>query len=430
MLGALWIALAGCNTYLDRDRMLDPEACADCHPVHYEQWSGSMHAYAGVDPIFLAMNARAQRETNGALGDFCVKCHAPVALMEGATDDGLNLEQVDDHLKGVTCFFCHSTDGVTDTHNNPLTIAEDLVMRAGIYDPIENSAHASSGSNLHDRGAAGSADMCGSCHDVVAPSGLELERTYAEWQETLFATDPIFGLTCNSCHMIGSDGPAADAEGVVSRRIHDHSFPGVDLALSDFPQRDTQRALVQGELDNTLYAQLCVYPGTDGADVLLTLENIGAGHSWPSGAAQNRRAWVELIATTGGEAVYESGVVADGQPLTALDDPDLVQFRDYLYDETGAPTDKSWEAVSMDSDLLPAPPAAYVSMHVLREWRVPDAAPDAVSVRVQLRPVGFDVLDDLVESGDLDAAVRDAMQTLDLSSTALTWTAGGPACVE
>jgi hypothetical protein len=39
-----------------------------------------MHAYAAEDPVFLAMNARGQRETQGALGAFCVNCHAPLAV--------------------------------------------------------------------------------------------------------------------------------------------------------------------------------------------------------------------------------------------------------------------------------------------------------------------------------------------------------------
>ena len=50
-----------------------------------------MHAYAADDPVFVAMNQRGQRETAGALGDFCVKCHAPVAVHDGLTTDGLNL---------------------------------------------------------------------------------------------------------------------------------------------------------------------------------------------------------------------------------------------------------------------------------------------------------------------------------------------------
>ena len=48
-----------------------------------------MHAYASDDPVFRAMNQRAQRETSGALGDFCVKCHAPMAVQKALTTDGL-----------------------------------------------------------------------------------------------------------------------------------------------------------------------------------------------------------------------------------------------------------------------------------------------------------------------------------------------------
>src|SRR5580704_15418114 len=74
---------------LDHQALLDPTQCQGCHPDHYREWSGSMHAYAGDDPVFVAMNARGQRETKGALGTFCVRCHAPIAAALGATSDGL-----------------------------------------------------------------------------------------------------------------------------------------------------------------------------------------------------------------------------------------------------------------------------------------------------------------------------------------------------
>src|SRR5437867_13315611 len=54
---------------------MDPAACAGCHPEEYRTWSRSMHAVASDDPIFVAMNARAQRESRGALGSFCIRCH-------------------------------------------------------------------------------------------------------------------------------------------------------------------------------------------------------------------------------------------------------------------------------------------------------------------------------------------------------------------
>ena len=53
-----------------------------------------MHAYASDDPVFRAMNERGQRETDGGLGSFCIQCHAPIAVHEGATSNGLNLDQV------------------------------------------------------------------------------------------------------------------------------------------------------------------------------------------------------------------------------------------------------------------------------------------------------------------------------------------------
>src|SRR5262245_921060 len=79
---------------LTRKELLDPKICAGCHQDHYQQWSKSMHAYAAKDPVFLAMNARGQEETKGALGTFCVNCHAPMAVREKLTTDGTNLSQL------------------------------------------------------------------------------------------------------------------------------------------------------------------------------------------------------------------------------------------------------------------------------------------------------------------------------------------------
>src|SRR5579871_5159599 len=108
---------------MTREQLLDPATCQPCHAEHVTDWSGSMHAYASDDPIFLAMNARGQRETNGALGSFCVNCHAPLALRENATTDGTNLANVPSKLKGVNCYFCHTIDQVNGAHDAPVHLA-------------------------------------------------------------------------------------------------------------------------------------------------------------------------------------------------------------------------------------------------------------------------------------------------------------------
>ena len=108
---------------LTRAQLLDPTVCQSCHPDQYSEWAGSMHAYATKDPVFDAMNRRGQRETDGGLGSFCVQCHAPMALKEKATTDGLNLDSVPETLHGVTCFFCHSVAERRWHAQRPLTLA-------------------------------------------------------------------------------------------------------------------------------------------------------------------------------------------------------------------------------------------------------------------------------------------------------------------
>ena len=50
-LGALLVAVAlaacgGDDSHLPIDELQNPSTCMECHPKHYTQWSGSMHAYA------------------------------------------------------------------------------------------------------------------------------------------------------------------------------------------------------------------------------------------------------------------------------------------------------------------------------------------------------------------------------------------------
>src|SRR4051794_6124131 len=121
---------------LTRQQLRDPETCKGCHPIHYREWASSIHAYSAVDPVFIAMNKRGQRETRGELGDFCVKCHAPMAVFDQLTTDGLNLDALADKQRGVSCYFCHNVASVEGDHDAMLRLANDTTMRAAIVDPI------------------------------------------------------------------------------------------------------------------------------------------------------------------------------------------------------------------------------------------------------------------------------------------------------
>ncbi|MSP72058.1 MAG: hypothetical protein EXR76_07740 [Myxococcales bacterium] len=411
---------------LDADSLQDPAACRACHPDHFRAFSGSMHAYAAEDPVFRAMNAKGQRETGGALGDFCVACHAPVAVALGLTTDGLNLDEVPAHLRGVTCAFCHLADAIEGAHNNPVRMADDGVMRGGLRDPLPNTAHASKYSSLHDGSKLDSAALCGSCHDVVTPAGVHLDQTFAEWKQTVYATDDRQrGNSCVACHMPGRDGVTAEVPGVSLRRVHDHAMPGVDVALTDFPERAAQLDAVQTLLDYSLIAELCVIEQSGGADIELYLENVAAGHAFPSGAAQDRQVWVEVVAKAGGRTLLEVGVVNDDEPLGK--DPALWLLGDVMYDENDEPTHDFWDARRVERSFLPAPTPFrpgqpdYVNTHVPRRYRIVGPPLDLVTVRVRMRAMGLEVLRELVVSGDLDPEVVSRMPTYTLAGSVLEW---------
>lgn len=427
-LSATIAAIPSCKSEEDEktlkgEALLDPSNCMPCHAEQVREWSGSMHAYASDDPVFLAMNRRMQREM-GVPSDFCVKCHAPVAVRLGKTKDGLNLAELPASMRGVTCYFCHSAAEVKGTHDAALELAGDGALRGAIADPAKAMPHAGTYSRLHDRETPDSASLCGSCHDVVTPGGAHIERTFLEWQKSLYSKPGQ--LACGKCHMDGREGLAADVPGVGLRRVHDHSMPALDVALTPFAETDAQRKRVQQLLDGALIAKLCVRPSPRGLAADVVLDNAFAGHQFPSGATQDRRAWVELVAYQNGGVIYSTGVVPDKQSVLSSAGPDAWVLRDRIYGSDGKELHMFWGATRYESEQLPpavtnvaTDPAFYHA--VTRTFEI-SGQPDRITMRVRMRPVDFDLLEDLVASKDLDPMVLDRVPTFDLASTVKEWT--------
>ncbi len=436
---------------LSLDDLMDPVACKGCHPQQYQTWSGSMHAYAGESPVFVALNKRGQREAH--LGDFCLRCHAPMAQQMGLSTDGSNLAEVPAKYKGVTCYFCHSVADVQGIHDNPIVLRSDGVMIGQLSDPAPTSAHASAYASWLDRDEWDSSTMCGSCHDIKTGAGT-IERTYQEWAESVFAQKPG-GATCSQCHMDQSTDlePGAAGLGLPLRRLHDHGYPAIDLALIAFPETHTQRAQVQAFLDGALQSALCVRSEGGNATIQVVLDNVASGHGFPSGAAMIRRAWVELKAFVGDQIIYQSGVVPDGGSVVALGDPDLWLMRDCLLDDNNREA-MPWAATHFESSALPAQltfdrndpnfyrshvyevfprvrAAQVVDGGVASDGGVPEssggpslsAVPDRVQMRVRLESVGADFIENLIASGDLDPSFRNQIPVFNLGGDApLEWT--------
>jgi hypothetical protein len=427
---------------LTAEQLRNPEACKDCHPSHYREWSGSMHAFASRDPVFRAMNQRGQRETGGELGDFCVKCHAPMAVFDKQTSDGLNLDDLGHEDRGVTCYFCHSVVAVEGTHNAQLRIAADTTLRGPFDNALPTLAHGTEKSKHFDENAIESSQMCGACHDIVMPKGVAIERTFKEYEASLFAKSgggdtPPFG-TCVGCHMAGRKSVVADVPGAPVRITHEHFWPGIDVAFGDFPHREAMRSAIEDcQLGTASVAYFSVEVSPP--DLFTFLIETNAGHNQPSGASQDRRMWIELLAyDEAGNLIPEasSGNIADGEleekpPSDPKHDPQLVLFGDRIFDENGKRVHMFWDAAKSAAypkgyESLSLPPASTTYVEgkhvVVKQLRAagPNGLPARVTARLRIRPIGIDVLDDLVQSGDLDPAIVAEMPTMTFGAQ-LAW---------
>jgi hypothetical protein len=395
------------------EQLKDPSTCQQCHAKHYRDWSGSMHAYAAEDPLFLAMNERGQRDAN--IGNFCVNCHAPMAVAAAPKDTVITSAMLMSKTlpasqRGITCYFCHNIDDVTDSHNNPLHLAGDNVMRGRFTDAVPNEAHASAYSKFLDGVQLPSAHACGSCHDIVNGHEAHIERTFEEWQGSVFSS-PAGGQTCAQCHLSRSinpeliaDGPKAP--GVFARYAHDHKMAAVDRALTDFPEIEAQKTMVANELDEELQTALCVASFGTEAKIAILTANVRAGHRFPSGASQDRQLWFEVTAYAGDKVVYQSGAVKPDVDPKDMPDDDLWLIRDCMFDEKGNQTHNFWDAKTYDFNSLPLQttlnqqdPDFYKS-HVARIFPKPASMltikpfPDRATLKVWLQPFPYSVFDD------------------------------------
>jgi hypothetical protein len=436
------------------EQLQDPSTCMQCHPTHYTQWSGSMHAYASDDPVFVAMNKRGQRDTNGALGDFCIKCHAPMAVELGlASGSNFDPSTLPAAAKGVTCYFCHNVDQVAEDHNNGLVLALDQTMRGGAKNPASSPAHHSK----YDENMASSTNnsrMCGSCHDVTTTADVHLERTYAEWQTTVFAHDDpqnLLPLTCSGCHMFSSTGQIAEGPdldvGTRNYGVHEHTFQAIDQALIPWPQMAEQAALIQRDLDPAVkivglrplgslqpMGGICVNP----TNITVRIDTFSVGHMFPSGAAQDRRTWLEVVAyDASNNVVFSSGVVPDDKDPEETND-DYVKCQNGpmgcsgFWDRTYTADDQQahffWDVARVDSKLLRPQitfdknDPAYDHSTTVQYNNILTSSIDRVEARLRIRPLPLSMLRELVASGDLDASFLTKVPTLGSLGGTSTWT--------
>ena len=353
-------------TYYARETLLDPDTCKQCHADHYADWSSSMHAYASDDPVFRAMNQRGQRETNGALGGFCVKCHAPMAVNEGATTDGLNLDTVPQSLHGVTCFFCHSVDAVNGTHNDPLALStRDHDARRVLGPGRQRRAPGGLLGAPRSRRQLASAPLCGACHDIVSPAGRGDRADLRGLAGVALLARGRGETRARSATWRSSRRRRPRADRAGAERLRARSTTCTRSSPSTADDADASRApprastpLCRSSSNTTFQTALCVVQ-QDGTGPSAS-SSTTSPRATRSRAARRRTGGSgrRSIAYRRGKVIYQSGVVPAGHAGDVAhdrSDPDFGSIRDCMFDDAGAQVNMFWQAASVESNLIPFP---------------------------------------------------------------------------
>ena len=144
-----------------------------------------------------------------------------------------------------------------------------------------------------------------------------------------------------------------------------------------------------------------------------------AAHNMPSGAASDRRMWLEVVAyDAAGDELLRTDEIADGElEIKPERDPNFCVFRDRILDASGEETHMFWEAAARDEEQSAAlPPQIDVTVRHYAECkytttRVALEPAARIDIHVRMRPMGMDVLQDLIGSGHLDEQYARATPT-------------------
>ncbi|MGV3486197.1 MAG: multiheme c-type cytochrome [Planctomycetaceae bacterium] len=195
------------------------QTCAKCHPTHYDQWRVSGHAYAAVSPMFNRFEQAMQELTQGTVGSFCVRCHAPIATQLCTPPSATILDAVPVVREGITCVACHRIKEAVGRTNGDRRI-EPGDIHAPIYGSTDgqgvhealsqaakwklkpNADSSEPGQPMHQHCGPfepiDRSDFCAPCHQVAVHPGISLEIVHAQYRS---GPAHAKGITCQQCHM-------------------------------------------------------------------------------------------------------------------------------------------------------------------------------------------------------------------------------------
>jgi len=349
----------------------DPGRCRICHRDIYNQWKGSMHSNAWVDPVFQALWKRGDDETNGAIRNLCSGCHSPI----GTVGEEVSFDPVRGMFgaseiaeKGVQCDFCHTVaestwrDTPTNQPQNGSLIMDPGDVKRGPYKDSDSPGHDTAYSKLHT-----SAEFCGSCHHVFHPvTNFPIERTYDEWKQSVYARA---GIVCQDCHMMPVEKAVEAARTLVKpvnpgkasplgpdrETVYTHEFVGGNFALPELLGSEKHAGIARERLKSAAEVRILLpEKAVSGQLVKFHVEvfNVGAGHNLPTSLTEVRQMWLDVtVKDPDGRILMRSGALDDQGAI----DPEANIFRAVAVDKNGKETYKPW-AISHFSQVRVIPP--------------------------------------------------------------------------
>jgi hypothetical protein len=339
--------------------------CQSCHPRHYAEWMGSLHAAVGRRSL-LPHGSHWHPDRGGDLADpSCKPCHGGgLTALLGARPIGHHVRLDHAAERSITCVVCHQVRDVFERAPPPAAPAGKLAG-APATRPDADRFHRES----KPLSALRRPDFCGPCHQVRSPNGLDLERTYSQFLESPFAARQD---NCVVCHMVGYAGEMV-AGGRHHGQLHRHDFIGADAAVHALPavgpQHERVRLFLESAAALFLHAPERVAAGGS-CEVEVEVVNSGAGHNFPAGFPKERRLWIEVeAALDDGTRVFASGLGRAEEREDAADSQ-LADFTDRFLDAAGKEVAFWWEAAAIEERSLKA-----LERRVARyRFQVPEAA--------------------------------------------------------
>jgi hypothetical protein len=349
----------------------DPGRCRICHRDIYNQWKGSMHSNAWIDPVFQALWKIGDDETNGAIRNLCSGCHSPIGTVgeEVSFDPARGMFVASEIAeKGVQCDFCHTVvestwrDTPTSQPHNGSLIMDPGDVKRGPYKDSDSPGHDTAYSELHT-----SAEFCGSCHHIFHPvTNFPIERTYDEWRQSVYAR---VGIVCQDCHMMPIEKAIEAARTLVKPvnpgkasplgperdTVYTHEFVGGNFAITRLLGSEKHAQIAEARLKSAAEVRILLpEKAVSGQLVRFKVEviNIGAGHNLPTSLTEVRQMWLDVtVKDPKGNVLMRSGAVDDHGAI----DPEANIFRTVAVDKDGNVTHKPW-AISHFSEVRVIPP--------------------------------------------------------------------------